>query len=180
MPASFYLGLLLLGVYAAHVYDKRRNNIVPELLWACNVNNLLTALGLIFHIYWLIVIGFMFQVGVGIPAYFFEVLGKKKAYEREIFMHVAPALFGYVALKSTGLPDYAALITFLFMVVLLFIVSFYATKPELNVNVIHAPWELCQKYFGGRMRLYRFFNTVICLLFLLAAELLCHRWLFTK
>ena len=180
MPASFYLGLLLFAVYAMHVYDKRQNNIVAELLWACNVNNLLMSVGLIFNIYWLLVIGFMFQVGVGIPAYLFEILGKKVAYEREIFMHVAPALFGFVALRELGLPPYAGVVTFLVMIVLLLMVSFYATKPELNVNVVHSPWELCQRFFAHRMRLYRLLNGVICLLFLLTAELLYTRWPFTK
>jgi hypothetical protein len=179
-PASFYLGLALLGVYAAHVYDKRRRDIVPELLWACNVNNLLMSLGLILDLYWLTAISFMFQIGVGLPAYTFEILGKREAYERSIVMHIAPALFGYVALQRVGLPPYLGLITFLIMIVGLLLVSYYFTKPELNVNVVHAPWELCQRYFSSRMRLYRVMNAFICLLSLLTAELLCNHWLFAK
>jgi hypothetical protein len=178
MPASFYLGLILGGVYAAHVYDKRQREIIPELLWACNVSNLLMSLGLLFDLYWLTAISFLFQVGVGLPAYTFEVLGTREAYERSIVMHVAPALFGYVALKDVGLPPHLGLITFLTMVVGVLAVSFYCTRPSLNVNVVHAPWELCQTYFSARMPLYRLMNASICLLFLLTAELLCRRWLF--
>ena len=170
----------MLGVYAAHAYDKRQREIIPELLWACNVSNLLMGLGLIFDLYWCTAISFMFQLGVGLPAYTFEILGRREAYERSIVMHLAPALFGYVALQHVGLPPQISLFTFMIMIIGLQLVSFYFTRPALNVNVVHAPWELCQKHFSTRMPLYRLLNAALCLLFLLAAELLCTRWLFIK
>jgi hypothetical protein len=132
------LGLALFAALALHALDKGWA-LLPEMLWVCHVASAILAAGLLVRARWLVAIGFLLHVAVGLPSFLLDVAFGAVPTPTSWLVHLLAPGAGYFALRRSGLPPrtwLAAWAVFLGT----FAVSVLATPPELNVNLVHAAW----------------------------------------
>jgi hypothetical protein len=133
---AFALGLIALLL--AYGVEKHRSGKWGEMLFGCHVATALLAIGLLARTPWLIGAALVFHVGVGIPSWIVYAVGRGTTRTMEVLAHVLPSVAALPAAMRSGIPPGAALGAWAgFMG--LSVVSYFATAPELNVNVVHRP-----------------------------------------
>jgi hypothetical protein len=129
------LGILVLALLAVHAVEL---DSLQELLYACHVATILIGVGLLAGSRALVGAGFLFHLAVGFPSWLLDALARSTTIS-SVAVHVAPLAAGAWGVKRLGLPRRAPLLSFA-MFAACCVVSFVATDPALNVNVVHAPW----------------------------------------
>ncbi len=160
--------MALLAALVLHAATKGQERL-PELLWLCHVASALMAVGLLASVRWLVALGFLIHVGMGMPAFLVDVVfGQERPSPTSWLVHLLPLVAGVVALRHTGLPPrtwVAAWGTVLAMLV----VSILLTPPALNINLVHEAWGPTKAVLPGIWPV-RIFHALEALVLLFAAE----------
>ena len=132
-------GVVLALALVAHAVQKWITGVsLQEMAWGCHLATAALALGLLLNLERLAVAGFVFHVGVGLPAYVIEIVTNGTT-ATSVAAHLLPLFVGAVHLRGRLLPwADGAWGWGLFMVgqglgVLM--------TPSLNVNVVYAPYS---------------------------------------
>jgi hypothetical protein len=142
------LGLALLATLALHAATKGLARL-PELLWLCHVATVLIALGLWVTSRWLVAIGFLMHVALGMPAFLIDVaFGGERPSPTSWLVHFLPLVAGWFGLRHTGMPPRTWLAAWGTVLVTL-IISILATPPALNVNLMHGAWGPMREVLPG-------------------------------
>lgn len=164
------LAAALAVLLAEHAVSKARTGLLPEMLWACHVASMLTAIGLVARVPRLLAIGFLFHLGIGLPALALDVLATGETTPTSVALHVLTPLAAFLALPT--LPRTAILDTWLF---------YLAMQPVgwllpavLNVNLAHRPWAFLPWETGPWV--HRILNGAGAALFLLGAFAVARRF----
>ncbi|WP_257445902.1 hypothetical protein [Archangium lipolyticum] len=163
------LGLALLAALVLHAATKGQARL-PEMLWVCHVASVLLAMGLLTSVRWLVAVGFLIHVGMGMPAFLIDVLFGERPSPTSWLVHLLPLVAGWSALRGTGLPPRTWKAAWA-IVLVTFTVSILATPPVLNVNVMHEAWGPMRGLFPGAWAV-RVFHALEALGLLFGAELL--------
>ncbi|HLM45912.1 MAG TPA: hypothetical protein VK458_18730 [Myxococcaceae bacterium] len=160
--------MALLAALVLHAATKGQERL-PELLWLCHVASALMAVGLLASVRWLVALGFLIHVGMGMPAFLVDVAcGGERPSPTSWLVHLLPLVAGVVALRHTGLPPrtwVAAWGTVLAMLG----VSILLTPPALNINLVHEAWGPTKDVLPGVWPV-RIFHALEALVLLFAAE----------
>lgn len=136
--------LLLLGL---HGWFKWTWGTLPELLWACNIASFATVLGLGFRSPAVTGMALLWHLGIGEPAWLYEVVRTGHSHWVSVLVHTLPALAAFLSLRRTGLPRSAPWLALL-MFALLLPISLL-TPPQLNINLAHQRPEILQRLLPG-------------------------------
>lgn len=140
-PQRVALGVVLLLALGAHGLQKWLAGVsLQEMVWGCHLATLVLALGLLANVERLTVIGLVFHVGVGAPAWVIEVATNGTT-ATSTAAHVLPLVAGTLALRGRTLPWAAGAWTLGFFVATQ--LAALPTDPSLNVNVMF------RSYGGG-------------------------------
>ena len=144
------VGLLLLLLMIAHtVTHPDRGAWV--LLSACDVATLATAIGLVAGWRKVVAVAFLFQVSIGLPAFFVGLATHTYTPNTtSVAIHLLPPLAGGWAVRRTGLPPHA-LATALLTYGLVVAASFLFSPPALNVNLVFTVWPPIRRLASGRL-----------------------------
>lgn len=164
------LACALLVLLAVHALGKQRAVMLPEMLWACHVASLLVAVGVLVSWQRPIAIGFLFHLGIGVPALALEILATHEIGWVSLALHVLTPLTGWLSVQR--LASAAVLETWIFYLAMQ---AAGLLAPEaLNVNVAHRPWTSLPWEIGGWTS--RLMNAAGALLFLLGAFAIARRF----
>jgi len=167
------LGAVLLVALAVHALTKLSDGTVGEMLFTCHVASVLLAVGLLTRRHLLVAVGFLFHLGVGLPTYLLDAAVTGRTTASSVLVHLLPLLAGGLEVRRRGLPRAAALWG-LPLYAACALVSWFATDPALNVNLVRAPWGPTR--FLGREGTW-FVNGVLSLMLPLAADRVWRRTL---
>ena len=167
------LGLALLAALVLHAATKGQERL-PELLCLCHVASALLAVGLLASVRWLVALGFLIHVGMGMPAFLVDVVfGQERPSPTSWLVHLLPLVAGGVAVWRTGLPHRTWLAAWGTVLVML-VVSILATPPALNINLVHEAWGPTKDVLPGVWPV-RLFHALEALVLLFGAELVLQR-----
>lgn len=166
------LGLALLAALVLHAATKGQARL-PEMLWVCHVASALLAIGLLTSVRWLVAVGFLVHVGMGMPAFLLDVLFGERPSPTSWLVHLLPLVAGWSELRHTGLPPRTWRAAW-GIVLITFAVSILVTPPALNINVMHEAWGPMKGLFPGVWSV-RVFHALEALGLLFGAELLLQR-----
>jgi hypothetical protein len=167
------LGIALLAALVLHAATKGQARL-PELLWLCHVASALLAVGLLASARWLVALGFLIHVGMGMPAFLVDVAFGERPSPTSWLVHILPLVAGGVALRHTGLPRRTWLAAWGTVLAML-VVSILATPPALNINLVHEAWGPTKDVLPGVWPV-RIFHAVEALVLLFGAELVLQRF----
>lgn len=165
------LAAVLVALLAAHAMTKARTGLLPEMLWACHVASLLTAIGLVARVPRLLAIGLLFHLGIGIPALALEVLATGETTVSSVALHALTPLAAFLALEE--LPRTAILDTWIFHLAMQPVG--WLLPAALNVNLAHRPWAFLPWETGPWI--HRVLNGAGAVLFLFGAFVVVRRFL---
>jgi hypothetical protein len=142
MRRAALLGLAaaVLGTLALHAAHKLEHGLIGEMLWACHVASLLIATGILTRQIWLVAVGTVFHMAVGIPAYALDVIMLQQTTVTSVLVHVVPPLAGFLALRAEASWPRWTPMAAVALYVALIPLSRWLTEPSLNVNLAFAPW----------------------------------------
>jgi hypothetical protein len=130
----------VLGVLALHAAHKLEHGLIGEMLWACHVASLLIATGILTRQIWLVAVGTVFHLAVGVPACALDVIVLQQTTVTSVLVHVVPPLAGLLALRTEAPWPRWTPIAAVALYVALIPLSRWLTEPALNVNLAFAPW----------------------------------------
>lgn len=164
------LACAILVLLVAHALGKQRAVMLPEMLWACHVASLLVAIGVLVSWQRAIAIGFLFHLGIGVPALALEILATHEIGWVSLGLHVLTPVTGWLSVQR--LASAAVLESWIFY---LGMQGVGLLAPEaLNVNVAHRPWASLPWEVG--VWTSRVMNAAGALLFLLGAFAMARRF----
>lgn len=137
--SKLLLAALVLGVLALHALGKLEHGLLGEMLWACHVASLLVGIGMLTRRTWLIAIGTLFHLAVGLPAYLLDLIVLRTTTFTSVLAHTVPPMAGLLALRHEAWPRWTPLAAGSLYIVLIPI-SRWLTEPALNVNMAFTPW----------------------------------------
>ncbi|HLG15495.1 MAG TPA: hypothetical protein VJH03_13485 [Blastocatellia bacterium] len=146
-PRPRLLGFLPLVFFLAHSVYYWKNGGLGNLLWMCNVANLMLAAGLMLGWRWLIRLSVIWLVP-GLPLWLYYVAFTGGWLLTSFFTHVGGLIVGLAALSAVRASEWTWLHGFAWYVILQQ-VSRVATAPELNVNVAHSVYQGWENAFGA-------------------------------
>ncbi|HEY6726862.1 MAG TPA: hypothetical protein VI197_22675, partial [Polyangiaceae bacterium] len=132
--------LLAMGAWTLHAAHKLEHGLLAEMLWACLVASFSIGLGILTQRTWLVAVGTLFQVAVGVPAYALDVIVLRSTTVTSVLVHMLPPVAGLVTLRrGAAWPRWTPLAAGTLYVGLI-PVSRWLTEPALNVNLAFRPW----------------------------------------
>ncbi|HEY6121892.1 MAG TPA: hypothetical protein VIV66_18185 [Pyrinomonadaceae bacterium] len=138
-----WLGLFPLLFFLLQGIHYWRANEIGNMLWMCNIGNLILAVGLFFANPRLIRVSALWMIP-GLVVWFIYVVSAWGVFFSSTMAHVGGILIGLIALKRVGMDSHGwlyALVWYFAVQVL----SRFLTPPALNVNLAHAidpGWQL--------------------------------------
>ena len=111
-----------------------------EMLWACHVASLLIAIGILAHRGWLVAVGTVFHLAVGVPAYAVDVIALGQTTLTSVLAHTVPPFAGLLALRDEAPWPRWTPVAAGALYVALIPISRWLTEPALNVNLAFTPW----------------------------------------
>lgn len=129
------LGLFPLLFFTAHFLFYWSNGGLDNMLWMCNVGNLLLAVGLLAGVKWIIRMATVWLIP-GLPLWLFEVVRNGGWLFTSFLTHIGGLIVAIVAVRSVRAGKWSwlhALVWYLVMQLL----SRALTSPFWNVNVAH-------------------------------------------
>jgi hypothetical protein len=147
-PASASIHFRLLGIFPLLFFLLQgihywRIGQLGNMLWMCNVGNLMLAFGLFFENAMLIRVAVLWMIP-GLAVWFVYVVWAWGVFFSSMLAHVGGIVVGILALKKVGM-DSTAWLYALGWYFFAQLVSRFLTEPSLNVNVAHAVdpgWQL--------------------------------------
>jgi hypothetical protein len=136
------LGLLPLLFFLAQGVHYWRINQLGHMLWMCNIGNLVLALGLFFEKPLLVRVAAIWTIP-GLIVWFFYVVLAWGVFITSTLAHVGGIAVAAYALKTYRMDRNSWRYAFGWLLIVQ-LLSRFATAPELNVNVAHAVqpgWE---------------------------------------
>ena len=136
------LGLLPLLFFLAQGVHYYRIHQLGHMLWMCNIGNLVLALGLFLEKPLLVRVAAIWTIP-GLLVWFLYVVLAWGVFFSSTLAHVGGLAVAAVALKAYGMDRRAWVYAFGWLL-LVQLVSRFATAPDLNVNLAHAVqpgWE---------------------------------------
>jgi hypothetical protein len=136
------LGLLPLLFFLAQGVHYYRDQQLGHMLWMCNIGNLVLALGLFVEKPLLVRVAAIWTIP-GLIIWFLYVVLPWGAFLTSTLAHVGGLAVAAVALRAYGMDRRSWIYAFGWML-LVQLVSRFATPPDLNVNLAHAVqpgWE---------------------------------------
>lgn len=140
------LGLLPLAFFFGQVYRYSPDQL-SNMLWMCNINNLLMAIGLFFRINWLIRITAIWTLPGLVIWFLYDVIINHIVIS-SFFAHVGGLCVGMYALYKIGASKWMALHAIVWHFILQLICRLIA-PPELNVNVAHSVYVTFSSTFDA-------------------------------
>ena len=130
------LGFLPLAFFIAHLSFYWRNGGMENMLWMCNVANLVLAAGLFLGVRWMIRVAALWLIP-GLPLWLYYVAVNGGWLVTSFFTHIGGLIVGLLALYKIGSGRWTWLHGFvLFLMVQQLSRTF--TLPQSNVNVAHS------------------------------------------
>ena len=163
-------GLVLLSLLAIYGWGKWQTGELADLLWASPVTSGLLALGLPFGWRWPAAIGFLFHLGVALPAYLLHLLAEGDTNWASVLLHALTPVLGWWAWQGQRLPRATALSAWGVYLALVLVCRF-ATPEAMNVNLAFKPWAATP--VPGEW-VNRILNATLVLVQLFAAQWLFH------
>lgn len=163
-------GVVLALALGAHAAQKWIAGVsLQEMAWGCHLATAALALGLLANLERAVVMGFVFHVGIGLPAYVIEVVANGTT-ATSVAAHLLPLVVGVVHLRGRLLAWVEGPWAWgLFMagqgLGLLM-------DRSLNVNVVYAPWSGTWPESAWVLRLVNAVEAAGCLL----AAMVVLRW----
>lgn len=157
--------LALLLVLGLHGWFKWTWGTLPELLWACNVASFAIVLGLGLRSPAVTGMALLWHLGIGEPAWLYEVVRTGHTHWVSVLVHTLPALAAFLSLRRTGLPRSAPWLALVMFAALLPLSLL--TPPHLNINLAHQRPEFLQRVLPGIWSYRLVFAAVIVGLLLL-------------
>ena len=145
------------------------------LLSACDMASLATAIGLLVGWPGMVAVAFLFQVSIGLPAFFVGLAtGTYTPNATSVAIHLLPPLAGGWSVNRTGLPRHAMAIA-LAIYLLAVGVSVWISPPALNVNLVFTVWPPIRRLASGRLAGLLLFHGVGPLLLLSSGQVVLRR-----
>jgi hypothetical protein len=165
-------GLLLL--MAAHLATHPERG--PWLLLStCDIATLATAIGLVVGWHQAVGVAFLFQIAMGLPAFFGGLLTAVYAPNAtSVAIHLLPPVAGGWAVARRGLPRHATALAF--TVCGLAIVASLFSPPALNVNLVFEIWPPVHRLFPSRLAGLLVYHGVGPLILLSSTEVALRKW----
>ena len=167
-------GVVLAFALAAHAAQKWLAGVsLQEMAWGCHLATASLAIGLLANVERATVMGFVFHVGIGLPAYVIEIVSNGTT-ATSVAAHVLPLVVGALHLRGRRLPWLdGAWAWGLFMVGQgLGLVM----DRSLNVNVVWAPYSGTWPDSVALLRLLNALQAAGCLV----AAMVVVRWLLPR
>ncbi len=117
-----------------------------QLLWACHLASIATAIGLVFGLPRLVAVCLVFQTGEGIPAYVIDGVVAGDTSLVSILLHTLPIGSAAWALWGRPLPR-GILIPALLVHPGAMVAAYALADPRLNVMLVHVPYGPTQAWF---------------------------------
>jgi len=152
------LGLLPLTFFIAQVIHYWRYGGLGNLLWMCNVGNLLLAIGLFLDHRELIRAAAIWTIP-GLVVWVLYVLLDYGFLVSSTLAHVGGIIVGLIALRRVGMDRTAWLYAYAWALFMQ-IAARLLTTPELNVNVSHSIQQGWERYFTSYWKFWLVLNFV--------------------
>ena len=168
------LGLLPLLFFFAQAAHYWQTNELGHMLWMCNIGNLLLAIGLFFNQALLIRVAVIWLIP-GLVVWFFYVALAWGLVLSSTLAHVGGILVGLIAIKKVRM-DRKAWLYALGWYLLIQLLSYLITPPEMNVNVSHSVEPGWQQTFDAYWKFWLALTLLTALLLWLLGRLLNRFW----
>jgi hypothetical protein len=141
------LGVLPLLFFVGQAIHYWRINELGQMLWICNMGNLILAVGLFFDQVVIIRVAVIWMIP-GLVIWFVYVVLQWGVFLSSTFAHVGGLLLGLVALRKVGV-DRAAWLYALGWYLVIQLASRLMTAAELNVNLSHSIYTGWEQSFSA-------------------------------
>ncbi len=159
---------MLVGLGLHALVKLRAGTPLSEMLWACHVASAVLAAGFLAGERRAVAVGFLFHLGVGLPAYLLDAVHNLTTTPTSVLVHALPLGLGGPVVRRTGLPWHALPAAWALWIAAQALTWF--TDPELNINLVHAPWGPLARLVPGAWEA-RALNALLALAFLSTAML---------
>jgi hypothetical protein len=168
------LGLLPLLFFFAQAAHYWQTNELGHMLWMCNIGNLLLAIGLFFNQTLLIRVAVIWLIP-GLVVWFFYVALAWGLVLSSTLAHVGGILVGLIAIKKVRM-DRRAWLYALVWYLLIQLLSYLVTPPEMNVNVSHSVDPGWQQIFDAYWKFWLVLTLLTALILWFLGRLLNRLW----
>ncbi|MFN0108265.1 MAG: hypothetical protein ACKVZH_05360 [Blastocatellia bacterium] len=117
------------------------------IIYSCHVSTLLLGVGMVVGSAWAIRVSVIWLV-IGLPMWIIDAWVTQVVWVASVFSHVGGfilALYAIGKVRAIGSSWLPALLWFVGLQLL----TRYTTRPELNINVAHTPYELFKDTYSG-------------------------------
>ena len=170
-----WLGAAVFTAMALDAWTKGAGNLT-EMLWACHWASIAIGLGLLAGSRAAVAAGLLFHLSLGIPAWLLGVFFSGEVQPTSVLVHSVPTLAAMVYLRGIeALPPYTWLRAWMLHPAAIAVSARFA-KPELNVNMAHAPWLPLEHLFPD-LHFFHLAAISLSLIMLLLMNRGIERWL---
>lgn len=156
-----------------HVADKVARDVLPEMLWSCNVTAVMIAVGVLLDRREFTSVGWLTFVSVAFWMWMLDLGAGATTTVASVVIHVSSPLVGALHVRRVGVWRWALAAAAIVQVVL-FLISLTLTPPALNINMAHAVWSPFASWFP-EIWAYHALNLSGFVLLLGAGFALCRR-----
>lgn len=161
-PAFRWIGVLPLLIFGWRLWQYLSVNTPDWILYSCHVSTLALGLAMIWG--WPLIIRItVIWLMIGLPMWVIDAWVTKVIWIASIFSHVGGfflALYAIKRVRATGKSWFPALLWF----VGLQLITRYTTRPDLNVNVAHFPYEAFKDSYASYWTFWPVCTLVVALL----------------
>lgn len=141
------IGLLPILIFLSRLIQYIQVGTPDWIIYSCHVSTLLLGIGMIAGSAWMIRVAAIWLV-IGLPMWLIDAWVTQVLWFASVYSHVGGfmlALYAIGKVRATGRSWLPALFWFLGLQLL----TRYTTRPELNINIAHTPYELFKGVHGG-------------------------------
>lgn len=141
------VGVLPFLIFFSRLIQYISVNTPDWILYSCHVSTLLLGIGMVSGSAWAIRVAAIWLV-IGLPMWIIDAWLTHVIWFASVYSHIggfALALYAISKVRATGRSWPPALLWFVGLQLL----TRFTTRPDLNVNFAHAPYELFKSTYGG-------------------------------
>lgn len=172
---SRWVGLLPLAFFALKAYEYRSPDVLPNLLWWCNISNLVLGVAMILRNARAIWICSLLLIA-GTPIWLLDVAATGDFSLYSILTHCVSPVLGLRAVRGLA-PVKAVWIQGMVYYALLMAAAFFFSPPALNINLAHDVYAAAKPYISN-YTLYTAMNSSLLAGSLLVLEKIFKRILY--
>ena len=142
-----WIGVLPFIIFFSRLIQYINLGTPDWIVTSCHVSTLLLGFGMVVGRMFMIRVASIWLV-IGLPMWLIDAWVSREIWLASIYSHVGGFLLALYAMKrvrATGRSWFPSLIWF----VLLQLMTRYTTRPELNINLAHHPYELFKDSFSN-------------------------------